>query len=634
MPSLLNPSAWPQSLPAEPTASERFTRTLVSLTRAIWHPDCTFETAIATICEAASGALQIQRVSVWRYEADCQQLRCIHAWNGDAGEHQPSESLDTLPLDGDDYIAAMEGVRVFDPAEIQDDGVSANSHRALRAYLQRHKIHAVLDVPAFVGGELQGIICFESVLRSRKWSREEVTFAASMGDYVAMAFEIARRRRAEAELEHLRLHDAATGLPNREYMTEMIRQRLEVPTSGDEVLAVLHVLVDASGGVAWSVGTPVLEDVMARFAQRLRSFAGRDVDLARTRANGFSFVVLSNPAKRTVFRLAQGVLAALQTMQWDDPETSPRASIGITLAEPGAGHDARALLHQGEEAAGQAEGGDQFGYAIYDHQRHAALLDAMRQERALRKAFANGDLEVHYQPEYDAGTQRWVAAESLIRWRNGDRLVVAGEFISVLESSSLMLAVGRWVLRQACTDAVAWPPTADGHPVALRVNVSARQFDEPGLVDDVEAALKDSGLDPGRLCLELTESTLMRDIDHTLEILRYLRSLGVQLAIDDFGTGYASLVYLKRFPIDVLKIDRSFVMAMPDDTADLAIVRAIVSLAVDFKIEVVAEGVESRLQQDTLMSMGVHRMQGWLYGKAMENEDLCSLLASRHGERP
>jgi EAL domain-containing protein (putative c-di-GMP-specific phosphodiesterase class I)/GGDEF domain-containing protein len=631
MPSLLKVAAPPLSPVGEPTASERFTRALVALTRTVWHPDCTFETAIASICETAAKALQVERVSVWSYEVDQSRLRCLHAYDAGGDGHVAVDRLETLSLEGDDYIAALEDVRTFEAAEIDADPAPANSHRALRDYLQRHRVHAMLDAPAFVGGELQGVISHESVLRVRAWSREEATFAASMGDYVAMAFEIARRRRAEAEVEHLRLHDAGTGLPNRDYMTELVRQRLAAPLLGDEVPTVLHVLVNATGGIAWSAGAPTVDDVMARIAHRLRSFTGIGVELARTRADGFSFLITASPAKRTVIRLAEGVLTALKSMEWAHGDVDPSATIGIALADDGAAHDARVLLRQGEEAAEQARNADRFGYAIFDHEHHATLVEAMQHERTLREAFATGKFEVHYQPEYDAGTRQWVAAESLLRWRNGERLVVAGEFIGVVESSGLMLPVGRWVLKQACHDAVGWPPRADGQPVAVRVNVSARQFDEPGLVDDVDAALQASGLDPARLCLELTETTLMRDIDHALEILRHLRELGVQLAIDDFGTGYASLVYLKRLPIDVLKIDRSFVQGMPDIAADLAIIQAIVALATAFRIDVVAEGVELPKQQDALLELGVHRMQGWMYGKAMANQTLCEFLGTRFG---
>ncbi|WP_158238392.1 MULTISPECIES: putative bifunctional diguanylate cyclase/phosphodiesterase [Luteimonas] len=626
---MFKPAPSPVHPPDEATASERFTRALVALTRTIWHPECTCESAIASICETAAAALQVERVSVWSYEVSECRLRCLQAYDAVSMQHVPSDALETLPLDEDDYIASLEDVRTLEVTDLEADAALGRSHLALRDYLQRHRIHGLLDAPAFVGGELQGVICHESILRVRTWTREETTFAASMGDYVAMAFEIARRRRAEAQVEHLRLHDATTGLPNRDYLKELIRQRfLATPLHKDELLAVVHVQLDVNGGVAWTDGAPTFEEVRCRIAQSLRAFGGNDAELARTGSDGFSFLVITRPAKRTVTRLAESILAALESMDWPHPDVDPSATIGIALAEHGGGQGAAVLLQQGEEAAARARAAGRFGYAIYDTEHHAALVEALRFERALRDGFANREFELHYQPEYDARSGRWVAAESLLRWRVGDRLRVAGEFIGVLEPSRLMLAVGAWVLRQACQDAVAWPCNADGQPVTVRVNVSARQFDESGLVDDVRAALAASGLDPRRLSLELTETTLMRDVDRALDLLRPLREMGVQVAIDDFGTGYASLVYLKRLPIDALKIDGSFVQGMPHDAGDRAIVQAVVGLAAAFGIEVVAEGVETREQQDALVAIGVHRMQGWLYGKAVSQAALCDVLVS------
>ncbi|WP_330967785.1 putative bifunctional diguanylate cyclase/phosphodiesterase [Lysobacter sp. A3-1-A15] len=615
--------------PAEATASERFTRALVALTRAVWHPDCTFETAIDSICQTAAEALQIERVSVWKYEAAECRLGCLSAYDAQTGQFASPESLETLSLEGDDYIAALEDVRTFESAEMEAASDLASSHLALRDYLQRHRIHAVLDAPAFVGGDLQGVICHESILRVRQWSREETTFAASMGDYVAMAFEIARRRRAEAEVEHLRLHDAATGLPNRHYMTELIRQRLLGNTlRKGEVLAVVHVQVDPTGGEAWMAGAPTADEILVRIAGLLRSFTGDGIELARIDSNGFSFLVTTRPEKSTVVGLAESILAALQSLDWNNLAVDPGATIGIALADQKGSHDAAGLLQQGRETAARVCTSERFGYAIYDSRHHASLVEGMHIERALRDGFAKGEFELHYQPEYDTMAGQWVAAEALLRWRVGDRLVVAGEFMGVLEPSRLMLAVGSWVLRQACLDAAGWPLDGEGRAFMVRVNVSARQFDEPGLTDDVQEALLASGLEPARLCLELTETTLMRDIERAMDILTELHDMGVQVAIDDFGTGYASLVYLKRFPIDVLKIDGSFVQGLPDNTADLAIIQAVVSLAAAFRIGVIAEGVELGMQQQALMGIGVHRMQGWLYGKAVNNDEICRMLGS------
>jgi EAL domain-containing protein (putative c-di-GMP-specific phosphodiesterase class I)/GGDEF domain-containing protein len=609
-----------------PVAAERFTRALVELTRTVWHPDCTFDSALAAICTASAQALQVERVTAWRHDAQAGELRSLCTFDRDAPAGSSEDREAVLPLA--DYAEALADVRTFETLEVETADVDADPAVGLRAYLQGHRIRALLYAPAYLDGELLGVLCHESVDRVRHWTCEEVTFAGSMGDYMAMAHEIARRRRAEAEVEHLRLHDADTGLGNRDYLVELLRQRLASPRHAGEMLAIVHLLVDASRGVAWPAGAPTIDEVMARIAHELRGLGSDHIELARVRANGFAFVLASGSRQRSVIALAERALATVRDLAWSHPEVDPSASAGIAFAEANAANDARVLLRQAEEAAEHARNSDKFAYEVFDPSHHDTLVEALRFERALREAFAEGRFEVHYQPEFDAHTGQWVAAESLLRWRDGDRLVVAGEFIGVVESSGLMLPVGRWVLQQACRDAVHWPLLPDGTPASVRVNVSARQFDADGLVEDVNAAIAGSGLAPQRLCLELTESTLMRDIDHALDVLQRLKAIGVQVAIDDFGTGYASLVYLRRLPVDVLKIDRSFVAGMPGAVTDTAIVRAVVGLAGSLGIDVIAEGVERLAQQQALQGIGVRRMQGWLYGKAMDQASVCRLLAT------
>lgn len=625
MPSLHTLRAEPLS-PADPGAGERFTRTLVALTRTVWHDQCTFDTALGAICESSATALQVERVSAWQYDLEAGLLRCIQAYDCIGHRLEDPQGLEVLSLEGDDYIAALQEVRAFDAVDVDTHPVTAGSHAALRDYLRQRRIHALLDAPAFVDGKLQAVLCHESIDRLRQWTPEEVTFAASMGDYVAMAYEIARRRRAESEVEHLRLHDASTGLPNRDFMLERVAQGMRRLRGPSGIVAVLHVLVDASGGVAWSAGAPTVDEVMATIAQRLLELSSDAVTLGRVRGNGLSLFLGQVASERGAIRFAERALAVLRSLEWNHEEVDPSATVGIAFAGVSDGDDARVLLRRAEEAAEHARSTSKFSYAVFDSEHHASLVEALQFERALRDAFAGGQFEVHYQPEYDAEANGWVAAESLLRWRSHGRLIAASEFIGVVESSGMILDVGRWVLRQACGDAAHWPVLPGGDHAAVRVNVSARQFDEDGLVGDVLAALTESGLEPSRLCLELTETTLMRDIDHALDVLRQLKQIGVKVAIDDFGTGYASLVYLKRLPVDVLKIDRSFVEGMPGDSADTAIVRAVVGLAASLGIDVIAEGVEHVVQQQALQAIGVRRMQGWLYGKAMPQAALCGIF--------
>jgi diguanylate cyclase (GGDEF)-like protein len=628
MPTLANPHrTWPAKI-SGPSASDRFTRALVGLTRTVWHHGSSFETTIAATCEAAAKAMLIDRVSVWHYDREAGLLRCLHAYEAAGERHAAKEELETLSLEGDDYMAALQDVRTLDASDLKAEG-DTTSYDELRDYLRRHRIRNLLDAPACVEGELLAVVSHESIDRLRRWSQEEVTFAASIGDYIAMAYETVRRNRAEQEVEHLRLHDTVTGLPNRDYMVEATRQRMATPRTPGEVLGVVHVDIDASGGVSLPAETQTVDEVMAHVAQRLRRFINKDIELARVRANGFAFLLACTPSKRAVIRLAENALSAVQALGWQPRQIDPSAAVGIAFAEPTGNNDARVLLRQAEEAAARAgTGTDKYRYEVFDPEHHDALVKSLHFERTLRDAFANDEFELHYQPEYDASGQEWVAAEALLRWRDGERIVGASDFIEVAESCGLILPLGSWVLQRACMDATQWPKTSSGVQPAVRVNVSGRQLDEGRLVEEVRAALAASGLQPARLSLEITETALMRDIEHAEHMLRELKARGVGLAIDDFGTGYASLTYLKRLPVNVLKIDRSFVECMIESSVDAAIVQAVVGLARSLEIDVIAEGVETKEQQQALKDIGVRRMQGWLYGKAMDQAAICSLLGS------
>lgn len=624
MPSLWNQPPAAKTLTALPSVVERFTRLLVELTRQVWHPSSTFKGALAAISESAARGLGADRVTLWQYDEAKRLLHCIHFYDAASGNHGTPLTVEAISLEGDSYVAAMKQVRTFDADDAENLRSSDPISDAMLSYLRRHRIRSLLDAPAMLTGELQAVISHECVDRAREWSAEEITFAASMGDFLAMAYEIDRRHAAEAEVEHLRLHDAGSGLPNRDYMVELTRQRLALAGDGTTAVAMVHLRIDSFNGIAVTPDAPTSEEMMAILARRMRRFARSGVELARVSSDGLAFLISERVSKREVILLAERALALVQQDDWIDARVAPSAAAGIAFAEPGV--DAQVLLRQAEEAAEHARAGNKFRYELFDSGRHDALVESLRIEHELRDAFADGQFEVHYQPEYDAHSCQWSAAEALVRRRHDGAVVSAADFISVAESSGLILPLGSWVLHQACEDASRWPPNAEGLQLALRVNISARQFDEGDLVGDVRMALAQSRLAPGRLWLEITETTLMRDIEHAKQLLQQIKGMGVGVAIDDFGTGYASLTYLKELPIDALKIDRSFVQCLPDGVVDSAIVQAVVGLARSLSIDVIAEGVELAEQQDALLAMGVRRMQGWRYGKAMPQADWCALL--------
>ena len=608
--------------PLPDTPGTRYTRALVDLTRAVWRPDCTLHDALAVICETAAHALQVERVNAWRLLPDPLRLECVHAYDRATGQHVPPGTLESLPMDGE-YVELLQVVRAIDAADVDVAPSVATSQGALRDYLHRHGICSLLDAPVRMEGELVGMICHEQVGTTRAWTPEEVAFAGSRGDYVAMVVEIDRRHRAEAQLAHLRLHDPATDLPNRDYLVEHVRERLATPHDAQEATAVVHVHVGLPYVAAMPADAPTAEDVMAELAFRLRRAVRDQGALARVRADGFAILVHRGVHERGVIAIAERCVEAVRSMSgWHGVEAS--AAVGVAFARDLEEGDPRVLMRNAELASEHASAQGRHQYEVFDIGQHRALVERLRMEHALRDALAHDDFLVQYQPEFDVHQGRWVGAEALVRWRQPGGLVAAGEFIDVAEQSGLILPLGRFVLQQACRDACDWPE--QDPPLTLRVNVSAQQFDAPGLVDDVAAALAVCGLDPARLCLEVTETTLMHDTRDALRTMERLKAVGVGLAVDDFGTGYSSLAYLKTFPIDAVKVDRSFVAGLPDERFDVALVTAIRELARALEIDVVAEGVERTEQRDALRALGVCRIQGWLYAPSLDQDVLLETL--------
>jgi len=602
-------------------AGERYARALVSLTRQVWHADCQLDDAFAVICETAAQTLHVERTNIWRFDRARSLLVCLHAF--ERGAHASPGALETLQVDGE-YTAAMEDVRAIDAHDVNAAPETSESGRALRDYLQRHHIQSLLDAPVRLEGELVGVICHEQTHWPRHWTRDEVAFAGSMGDFVAMAIEISRRRETERALQHLRLHDPTTGLPNADYLVELLRGQMH-HGAPDRRLALLYLRVDTNQAAAVLPDAPGADALMHAIAAHVRPLMPAPLALARVRPDALALVA-TVPANDEDFavRLAERLLVLVREVLAAAAAPASLAAVGIAFHDPG-DEPADVLLHHAEQAATQARarGAD---WEVFDLESHRALVARLQQERALYDAFAQGRFEVHFQPERDLGADRWRGAEALLRLREGGRLVTANEFIEVAEQAGLIVPLGRWVLEQACVAAAGWPDSRE-RPTQVRVNVSARQFESGDIVGDVANALAQAGLAPGRLCLEITETTLMQDVPRAIELLHRLKALGVQVAIDDFGTGYSSLVYLKRFPADTLKIDRSFVHDLPTDPQDTAIVAAVVQLAQALGLDVVAEGVERPEQCDALRAFGVEHMQGWLFSAEVPANAVARMLS-------
>ncbi len=433
---------------------------------------------------------------------------------------------------------------------------------------------------------------------------------------LVMNTDITALKRTEAELAHQALHDPLTGLANRALLIDQLTRILARRKRIAQAVGLLFLDLDRFKVVNDSLGHTAGDHLLVAAAARLSS-ALRPTDTV-ARLGGDEFVVLiddfSDP--RDPIMLAERIHAVLkEPVVVDGTEVFTTVSIGIAVAT-GPDDTAGGLLRDADAAMYLAKARGRDRYEIFDENLRTQATERLQTETHLRRAVEMGEIEVYYQPELSLDSGVMLGCEALARWHHPvGGLLEAGAFIELAEDSGLIIDLGAWVLTEACRQAGVWRRERPDFPLTMRVNLSARQIAQSDLVDQVVTALEGAGIEPSSLCLEITETALMSDPAAGLKVLQDLHELGVELAIDDFGTGYSSLSYLKRFPVDVLKIDRSFVDGLGDDPDDTAIVTAIISLGRALGLRAVAEGVETRRQLDELRRLGCDRAQGFMFAR-------------------
>jgi diguanylate cyclase (GGDEF)-like protein/PAS domain S-box-containing protein len=496
-----------------------------------------------------------------------------------------------------------------------DDSVAAE-----RSFLEAGDVKSLLIVPMVDQSRLLGFIGFESVHEERAWHSDHVSTLRSAAGILAQAFG---RRDAERELARRARFDSLTGLPNRTEFVGQLSHALRQRKFDDRLLAVLMLDLDRFNVVNDSLGHTAGDELLVAVSKRLFAVL-RPTDVVG-RHGGDEFVVLlaSLPDRAEAMVTAQRIHDALRQSFWvGGQEVYVTTSIGIaSTTDPD--ETAEDLLRHADAAVYTAKKHGKNRFEVFDESQRTPLSLRLRTESDLRRALEDGEFVVHYQPEVAMETGELVGVEALVR-RELPNLArqAASDFIDLAEETGLVVDLGETVLFEACRQLGAWRTVWPDRPFLMRVNLSARQILDPGLVDLVTEAIRDARVDPWALCLEITETTLMRDAPASLEVLSRLRALGVELTIDDFGTGYSSLAYLKRFPVDGLKIDRTFVDGLGSDPDDTAIVAAVMSMASALRLRVSAEGVESPDHARELVALGCHRGQGFLYGPASPAEDV------------
>lgn len=436
---------------------------------------------------------------------------------------------------------------------------------------------------------------------------------------IAYLTDITERKQAEERIHHLAYYDALTSLPNRSLLTKLVDQAMTVAQRSKAHGCVMFIDLNRFKLINDTLGRTVGDALLREISQRFR-LALRDQDVvARLSGDEFAVGLFDIHQHYEASMVANKLLAALnEPFLIDGHDLRVSASIGISVY-PQDGSDAETLLRLADIAmyrAKQNSSTDGEHIAFYSQDMNKGMQERMRIESGLRQALGNGQLLLHYQPKFDISSGKIIGAEALVRWMHPERgLVPPAEFIPLAEATGLVVQVGEWVLEAACAQAQAWKEKGLP-PVRLAVNVSAREFTS-ALPGRVMETLRRYGLEPSWLELEITESTLMHNIERVIGIMDRLTAAGITLSLDDFGTGYSSLSYLKRFPIDTLKIDRSFTTGIPVDTNDCAIASTIISIAQQLNHKVIAEGVETQEQLAFLKDSGCDEVQGYLFSRPL-----------------
>lgn len=432
--------------------------------------------------------------------------------------------------------------------------------------------------------------------------------------------------RANDKLLQAALHDPLTQLPNRSLLQDRIEQSIEKARRRNHAVAVMFCDLDGFKTVNDAYGHQLGDRLLVKVSQRIGSLLRPQDTLARLGGDEFVIVLAIDEPDDAVVVAERIIAAVAEPFLIEAAELQVTASLGIALYPEDAG-DERELMANADAAMYHTKQGGRNGYTFFTPSMQVSANRQLRLLQDLRKATERGELLLHYQPKFVAAGTPAVGAEALLRWQHPELGMLAPDiFIPIAERSGLILPIGDWVLDQACAQLRAWHDAGNPH-WTMAVNLSPLQFAAPGLVETVKETLERHGLDASRLTLEITETTAMKNVETSLQILNALTALGVRISIDDFGTGYSSLLYLKRMPATELKIDRAFVRDLEDNAEDAAIVSSIVALGRSLQFNVVAEGVETAGQRDYLSSLGCDQLQGYHLGRPMAADEFLRKVA-------
>jgi len=579
------------------------------------------------VCQAAVRGGRFASTIIALKDDDGDFLKVV-AWAGPKGDMQKTVRLAVSGAYPEGQGLSGTAFRTGQPC-IFNDYLADPRNAAFYERALREGNRAGAALPLVAQGRPVGVLVFMSS-ECGAFTPELVELLTRLATNVSFALEnfdrAEEKARADEQIKYLATHDGLTSLPNRAMFNLLLHKTIETARREERRFAVLFIDIDRFKVINDSLGHDAGDALLIEAAGRLRRCLGeRDVV---ARLGGDEFVVILDDASdpRLIEGSARRILSAIcEPLQLCGLECRTTASIGIAVF-PGDGEDELALTKNADMAMYRAKEEGKNGFRFFVAQNKMLSVERLVFEARLRQALERDEFSLAYQPKVDATTSRVIGVEALLRWTLPDLGALSpNQFIPLAEETGLIVPIGRWVLKTACAQNMAW--LRQGlPPLSMAVNLSPRQFSDENLLQDIDEALAASGMPPELLQIEITESMVMRNVARAIELLEIIRGRGVRLAIDDFGTGYSSMALMKKFPVDTIKIDRSFIQDLPDDAEDRAIAQAIISMGKALGLTVVAEGVETAEQAAFLRAHACDEMQGYLFSRPVAPDLVPDLL--------
>jgi diguanylate cyclase (GGDEF)-like protein/PAS domain S-box-containing protein len=575
-----------------------------------------FAQSLSRLLRSAARTMQAPRVSFWRRSTDGRTLQCEALFDLKADRF--TREWIGAELHSADDRAYFDRIEQRQPVVVGDTRAPVLAPRFVED-ARWVGVRALLDAPVLVDGEVKGVLCAHDLV-PRQWDEDEINFVSTAALMTALAIEAGQRQDAEGRIEQLAWYDSLTGLPNRNLLRETMRDLVMTAANRRRRIAVMLIDLDRFKDVNDTLGHMVGDALIKSVALVLRETVGRAGLVARL--GGDEFVVLVNEFehRQEVALLAARLAHALHRTDFvPNVDTQVSASIGVALF-PEHGREMSTLLKNADAAMYQAKRDGRNQFSFFNPIRHERAAREVQLGIQLLKAVQADSAQfiVEYQPQVEMSSGRVVGLEALIRWQHPTfGLLTPDRFIGVAELSGLSERITRWVVNEVCGQIVRWRTALPGFDIPVAVNVAGREMGSVTLPALVRSALLKHGVEPSMLTLEITERTLVREGEVNNDVMSELVNLGVGLVLDDFGTGYSMLGYLKRMPIQALKVDQSFVVGVPEDADSRAIVRAMVAVASHFRLKVVAEGIETPDQVEYLRSIGCEFAQGYYYSRPL-----------------